>query len=180
LTWFSFVPGSAGKSRLASRTRRDGRGSGRLQRLCSVGFLAVLCALAACPVFATNFRTYGFGARAVAMGGAMTGHVDDFTATFYNPAGLVRNRGSDFTIGVQYVDIDVGATNPSPVPEGHVRFSDAFPIDDALGVYGGMRFIIPWPTPWRTASASASRSSRAFRTLWTCGCPFPSSLSTPC
>jgi len=77
------------------------------------------------------------------MGGAMTGHVDDFTATYYNPAGLVMDRGSDFSIGVQYLDIDVTAANPSEVPAGHVRFSDAFPIDDAVGMYGGMRFIIP-------------------------------------
>lgn len=107
-------------------------------------FLVLTFVLCAFPAHATNFRTYGFGARAIAMGGAMAGHVDDFTATYYNPAGLAASRISDFSIGVQYVDIDVSASNPSPIPDGHVRFSDAFPIDDAVGMYGGMRFMIPF------------------------------------
>lgn len=115
-----------------------------IRRWC-IGFTVVLVvAFAASPATATNFRTYGFGARAVAMGGAMTGHVDDFTASFYNPAGLVAKPGFDFSFGVQYTSIDVSARNPAPVPAGSVRSSNAFPIDDAVGFYGGMKIIIPF------------------------------------
>ena len=96
------------------------------------------------PAPATNFRTFGFGARAVSMGGAMTGHVDDFSATYYNPAGLSVSTQKDFSFGIQYADIDVSAKNPWPVPEGSVRFSDAYPIDDGIGVYGGLRLMIPF------------------------------------
>lgn len=38
------------------------------------------------------FDIFGFGARNVAMGGAASATSDDYTATFYNPAGLVRRK----------------------------------------------------------------------------------------
>ena len=133
-----------GTSPPVARTDRARLYAGIKRTICFHVFTGLVFLLAAFPSHATNFRTYGFGARAVAMGGAMTGHVDDFTATFYNPAGLASSRISDFSIGVQYVDIDVSASNPSPVPAGHVRFSDTFPINDAVGMYGGMRFMIPF------------------------------------
>jgi len=101
-------------------------------------------ACAASPARANDFRTFGFGARAVAMGGAMTGHDDDFTATYYNPAGVVMQTGREFAIGLQYSDFQVSATNPSPIPDGSVRDSNAFPVEDTLGAYGGMRFQIPF------------------------------------
>jgi long-chain fatty acid transport protein len=43
--------------------------------------------------------SYGFGSRASAMGGAVAGDVRDFTAGYYNPAGLVAARGTELSIG---------------------------------------------------------------------------------
>lgn len=43
--------------------------------------------------------TYGFGSRAVAMGGALSADVDDFAANYYNPAGLVRARALRLSLG---------------------------------------------------------------------------------
>ena len=104
--------------------------------------LAFVLGLAA-PASATNFRIYGYGARAIAMGGAMTAHVDDQSAPFYNPAGLVGSLDTELVLGFQFVDVDVSASNPSPIPEGSVRSSDAFPIDDTFGSYGGVKLIVP-------------------------------------
>ena len=109
--------------------------------LVTIAFASVLPPMVA---HANDFTTFGFGARAVAMGGAMAGHADDYTATYYNPAGVVLRPGREFAIGLQYSDFQTRATNASPIPEGSVRDSDAFPIDDTLGVYGGMRFLIPF------------------------------------
>jgi long-chain fatty acid transport protein len=95
-------------------------------------------------VSATSFRTYGFGARAVAMGGAMTAHVADYTATFYNPAGLVTMPVMDLATGLQYANVKTEASNPAPVPPGWVRDSDAFPVDDAWSLYGGLRLNVPF------------------------------------
>ena len=92
---------------------------------------------------ATSLRTYGFGARAISMGGAMTAHVDDYTATFYNPAGLVTQPVMDLAAGLQYANVKTEASNPAPVPAGWVRDSDTFPVDDAWSTYGGLRLNVP-------------------------------------
>ncbi len=41
--------------------------------------------------------TYGIGSRSIAMGGAVTADVEDFSANYYNPAGLVR--GTQLRLG---------------------------------------------------------------------------------
>lgn len=46
----------------------------------------------------TNFLKIGEGARAVGMGEAFTGVSDDVTAIFWNPAGLVLARGTQFNL----------------------------------------------------------------------------------
>lgn len=50
----------------------------------------------------TNFQKIGMGARAAGMGNAFTGVADDVTAVFWNPAGLILAKGTqfDFTEGV--------------------------------------------------------------------------------
>ncbi|MGD2295034.1 MAG: outer membrane protein transport protein [Candidatus Aminicenantes bacterium] len=61
-------------------------------------FLSVL----ACLVFLSSFgysnglNLNGLGARAVAMGGAFVGLADDFSAIFWNPAGLAQLKGTTF------------------------------------------------------------------------------------
>ena len=46
------------------------------------------------PASASGFLSAGPGARAAAMGGAVTGLADDQSAIFYNPAGLAGQRGT--------------------------------------------------------------------------------------
>ena len=41
-------------------------------------------------VLANGLNLNGFGAKAVAMGGAFVGLADDYTAVFWNPAGIAR------------------------------------------------------------------------------------------
>ena len=50
---------------------------------------------------ASVFDLYGMGARGIAFAGAMTAAVDDFTATFYNPAALTKH--SDVRDGGNYL-----------------------------------------------------------------------------
>ena len=49
--------------------------------------------------FANVADSLGIGARAVSMGGAYTALADDFSAVFYNPAGLARSEESSLTVG---------------------------------------------------------------------------------
>jgi len=86
-----------------------------------VAFLAMLSSVA----FANGLNLNGLGARAVAMGGAFVGLADDYTAIYWNPAGLAKikktafgatgsliipNQGYTFThplLGVTLVDAKV-------------------------------------------------------------------------
>lgn len=53
----------------------------------SVGALA-----SASHARANPLDTFGFGSRGTAMGGAQSADVSDYTAGYYNPAGLARAR----------------------------------------------------------------------------------------
>ncbi|MEW6444268.1 MAG: outer membrane protein transport protein [bacterium] len=50
------------------------------------------------PGRASMVDVYGWGARAVSMGGAFTALADDFTAVYYNPAGLMYQRTLEETV----------------------------------------------------------------------------------
>lgn len=45
---------------------------------------------------------YGFGSRSTAMGGAVTADADDFSAGYYNPAGIVEAPGIELSLGYLY------------------------------------------------------------------------------
>jgi len=57
--------------------------------------LAVLLSVTS-GLLANGLNLNGFGARATAMGGAFVGLADDFTAVFFNPAGLAQMTKSSF------------------------------------------------------------------------------------
>src|SRR5258708_37140292 len=46
----------------------------------------------------TNFQKIGMGARAVGMGEAFSSVSDDATAVFWNPAGLILAKGTQFNL----------------------------------------------------------------------------------
>ena len=49
---------------------------------------------------ASLFDTYGFGARASAMGGAMAAQSSDYEAVYYNPANLLSRKAAHFGVGL--------------------------------------------------------------------------------
>ncbi len=59
------------------------------------------------PKYSNEFLSIGLGARAQAMGGAQVGIVDDVTAAYWNPAGLVEKKG-DLQIGLQHAELFAG------------------------------------------------------------------------
>lgn len=71
-----------------------------------------LAALAAAPAQASVLDIYGYNPRGTAMGNAQAAVADDYTATFYNPAGLTRRKkvavGAGFmaTFPDLYIDRD--------------------------------------------------------------------------
>jgi long-chain fatty acid transport protein len=88
------------------------------------------------------------------MGSAMKGHVDDASAIFYNPAGLVQPRQFEILLGdtiivpaFKFESVTVAKT---PVPPPH--FYAAYGINDdvsvGVGLFSPFGLIVPWPEGW--------------------------------
>jgi hypothetical protein len=101
----------------------------------------------------------GVGARAIGMGGAYTGVASDFSALYWNPAGLAQSVHGEFSVGLNYNNIGntstyygtgeqytVNATNlntlglvyPLPVRQGSAVI--AFGFDRQSSFAGGLSF----------------------------------------
>lgn len=52
----------------------------------------------------------GVGARAIAMGGAYTGVASDYSAIYWNPAGLAQMQYSEFSAGLSYLSMKNNST----------------------------------------------------------------------
>jgi long-subunit fatty acid transport protein len=61
--------------------------------------LCLAVAAGAPAAFASPLDLYGFGPRAIGMGGAYTGLADDYAAVYYNPAGMIFTEGSTLAVG---------------------------------------------------------------------------------
>jgi len=79
----------------------------------------------ACPVGvveASIFDLHGFGARGAGVANALTAVADDYTATYYNPAGLTVRKRAHYGLGVSWilpglsVDTDLAEPDPAPRP----------------------------------------------------------------
>ncbi len=81
-----------------------------------LGFLLMLVPSS----FAAHVDTLGIGAKASAMGGAFTAQADDFSALYYNPAGIAQIRSREISIGTAFV-------NPNLSAHGHVIDRSAAP-----------------------------------------------------
>ncbi len=64
--------------------------------------LCWLCALLAAPAGANDLDRFGFGARAIALGGAVSALATEFDATYYNPGGLALAPESAAAAGFSY------------------------------------------------------------------------------
>ena len=85
--------------------------------------------------------TYGFGSRAAGMGGAVAANVSDFSANYYNPAGLADENGIRIGVGYFYAenalridDRDVGVKASHGVTFGLAATGDVFKIPIGLGI----------------------------------------------
>jgi long-chain fatty acid transport protein len=65
--------------------------------------VALLLFSSVSSLHANTWTTFGFGPRAVAIGGAFTAVADDFTGGYYNPAGILSPAKAKAGMGWQYV-----------------------------------------------------------------------------
>ncbi len=64
---------------------------------------AVLFTIAV-PAYGDIVDTYGIGAKAIALGTAFTARADDFSAMYYNPAGIAQLKRPQLSIGSSFVN----------------------------------------------------------------------------
>lgn len=70
--------------------------------------LAIATVLLAAPTARANpMDVYGMGARSASMGGAVTSDVEDFSANYHNPAGLVRSDELRLSVGYFLSDLSM-------------------------------------------------------------------------
>lgn len=77
----------------------------RILTLVILGLVSARIGWAQLPEDALRFAApgVGVGARAVGMGGAYTGVASDYSALYYNPAGLVQAAYGEFSLGLSYL-----------------------------------------------------------------------------
>lgn len=80
--------------------------------------------------------THGVGARAIGMGGAYVGIADDYSATFWNPAGLGQIRRMEFT----------GAFNSLSYKNNTLYFDSPFSDKTNYNNLNTLGFVFPVPT----------------------------------
>jgi len=115
-------------------------------------FLAtVACLIAAGPanVAANPMDIYGFGPRAAAMGGAFTGLADDYSAIYYNVAGLAQIQQPSLHAGFMMAHPNLGLDlNPMANASRrdaynlHLLEEEQTDVDDVNGYTFGM--VVPF------------------------------------
>jgi long-chain fatty acid transport protein len=117
------------------------------------GLVGLLLAMQPGVAHAGSFDVFGYGARGMALGGAMTAVCDDYTAVYYNPAGLSRRDvaqfGTDLYVALPSLDLTptTELTDPSYAPasppvQNGAGIGAVFPILDALNL--GVAIQVPW------------------------------------
>jgi len=75
--------------------------------LLALGVSAALAVIAPGRAAAHAPDVYGFGSRGAAMGGALAADATDFSASYYNPAGLAGATGLGLSLGYTYAANDL-------------------------------------------------------------------------
>jgi long-subunit fatty acid transport protein len=110
-----------------------------VQTCCLSGFLGKNAFSAGMP------DTYGFGMRAMSLGGAFTAVADDYSATFYNPAGLVQLEASQLSFEFLYThpsfDVESLATGEDLVTydaNGDIRTDPSSGLNQRFFTFGAV------------------------------------------
>ena len=108
-----------------------------------------------------GFALPGVGSKALSMGGAFRGLADDWSASFWNPAGLANLPNSEFsfnlytlnfrpeyTAKVHFGDHSVGYEDATFYPEDRAfflpSFSGFYKFTQIEGISGGIAFFVPY------------------------------------
>ena len=98
------------------------------------------------PAAANPLDNFGFGSRAVAMGGAVAALADDFSSAYYNPAGLTATEELTVSLGYFFTDPHLNI-NGDDINEDQTRglvFGFASPMElFGVKIVSGLSVHIP-------------------------------------
>ncbi|MBU2444657.1 MAG: outer membrane protein transport protein [Bacteroidetes bacterium] len=83
-----------------------------------------------------SFPGLGVGARALGMGGAFTGISDDYSATYWNPAGLFQIKRMELNAGLNYNNLKNDAS----------FFNNTTNFENSGTSLSNLGFVFPFPT----------------------------------
>jgi long-chain fatty acid transport protein len=107
-----------------------------------IGALLLVASVGVAPVASANVPdSYGIGSRASAMAGAVSADADDFSAAYYNPAGIVEAPGVEISIGymsnahnLRINDVDNDVAGVHGLVAGLVAPGRVFGVPFAFGI----------------------------------------------
>ncbi len=123
---------------------------------------AILVIISAQGAFAGGYALSGVGSKAINMGGAFRGLADDWSAAYWNPAGLTQFEKSqvngmmvaitprpEYTPNITYNGLDVGYRNgktlfPNDKTNFIPDFSGFFKLPTAKGLILGVAVYVPY------------------------------------
>jgi long-chain fatty acid transport protein len=112
-----------------------------MRRLALLTALTALCASFAGAAAAAVPDQFGFGSRSTALGGAVTADARDFSAGYYNPAGIVEAPDVELSVGYMYNlqalavdDLDNGVEDVHGVVVGLIAPGELFGVPFAFSV----------------------------------------------
>lgn len=118
-----------------------------VHRVSVILLLMVVAMSPAGDALAALSNTMGAGAKATSLGGAFTAIADDFSATYYNPAGLAtvkhREAASGWLFGNSSVNLSDPANNFEKQISG-VVLGNVFPFE-MLGIKASLGLYNFWP-----------------------------------
>lgn len=139
--------------------RGSGSSSGLLPRMAIPALLFL-----STPAEASFFDVYGFNPRALSMAGAQGAVADDFTALYYNPAGLTAGERAVFGFALNlsrnalFIDSALSAPQPAPRDPPHattITFGGHFPLS---GEKAKQRVALAFAVAVPTSSLLAGRA----------------------
>lgn len=107
--------------------------------------------------------TLGFGSRSIGRAGAVTADVDDFSANYYNPAGLARGDGLRVDIGYLrlHSGLSINGVDSNIEPVGALNVGIVAP-----GKFGNFRFAFGLGLLLNDQRMSRTRSAILNRPRW--------------
>jgi long-chain fatty acid transport protein len=135
---------------------------------------AVITALMATSASAAGFRLTEAGARASGMGGAVSALIDDSTALYFNPAGILGRTGLDASVGISLIlpsvtfSNDATGVSTSTLPGVATPFNLflSYGLTENLavgiGIFNPYGASATWPSGWEGAGRALTSSVQTF------------------